>query len=368
MTDTGLLKLLAVSLALFAACQDPGPVDVAGGTSSETTNGLLGMVLAPDGSPAKSVAVDVYGKDYHPVTGRGIRVSSVSDSNGLFEIDSLPAGVFNVFAIDSVSGIGAAVAGIALYGPGDTYDIGLMQLDTVGDLSASLLDADSLALDMVMVFVPGSPFAARTDADGGFMFDGMPDGLYTLAASVSNITVLVQDSAQVTSLHTMQPDTFVVGWAVEDHWLEAERAEVIGQSFEVAFDSLASDSAYVDAVRSGERYVVYSFSVGIPGYYHLWGRVRASHLGYNSFWVRMDDGPYFLWDLPVDTMDQWHWQRLTNRGSYTPDLPGDTVTFLLPRGTHTLEFNTREDNTKLDKLFITNTDSVPSGLGGDAEN
>jgi len=89
-----------------------------------------------------------------------------------------------------------------------------------------------------------------------------------------------------------------------------------------------------------------TFTVPASATCKLWLRVIAANTADDSFWVRVDGGPWVLWNI-VPTGAAWHWADL--RDSSGP------VTVSLDVGTpHTVTVAYREDGAKLDRLVVTN--------------
>jgi hypothetical protein len=103
---------------------------------------------------------------------------------------------------------------------------------------------------------------------------------------------------------------------------------------------------------------VINFSVPSAGSYKVWGRVMVPTNADDSFWVRMDGGPWINWNnIPVGA--DWHWDDVHNAAAGNA-----LVTFTLGAGSHTLTVAYREDGARLDRVLITNELSfTPSGLG-----
>ena len=107
------------------------------------------------------------------------------------------------------------------------------------------------------------------------------------------------------------------------------------------------------------NYATYQFTVHETGTYYVWGRVKAPHANADSFYVKMDNGPWQAWDNIAHDTD-WQWRQ-------TRDAAGTLITFPISTiGSHTLYIATNEDATQLDKLLITDRpDLNPSGMGGE---
>jgi hypothetical protein len=152
-------------------------------------------------------------------------------------------------------------------------------------------------------------------------------------------------------------------------WYEAECA-LVGESWEKAEATDASNQAYAGTpfgmeyldVPAGNAAEVISFpfTVSEATEYQVWARVITPSDEANSFWVKMDDSEWALWeDIPVGS--DWHWDDVHDTN------PAEAVSYELTAGEHTLTVCQREDGTLLDKILITNTGLTPEGYGGTAE-
>ena len=99
----------------------------------------------------------------------------------------------------------------------------------------------------------------------------------------------------------------------------------------------------------------FDFQIAAAFRIKIWGKVVTPDNGSDSFWFRMDRGPWIKWN-------NWHpvgcgWDSLHD--SDRNDAP---VLFDLGLGTHSLEFAYREDDAGLDRIFIgTELRDPPSG-------
>jgi hypothetical protein len=147
-----------------------------------------------------------------------------------------------------------------------------------------------------------------------------------------------------------------------DIWLEAE-FRTMGSLWDTLSDSTASNGKYVN-VQPGNNstsnapadtsgYITYGFKINDSGTYTVWGRVKITTTDDDAFWVKMDSTAWFSWDsIPPSTT--WIWAKID--------------TFKLDKGGHSFTVAYNKDGALLDKLFITRTDSIPSGMGGLAFN
>jgi GH35 family endo-1,4-beta-xylanase len=147
-------------------------------------------------------------------------------------------------------------------------------------------------------------------------------------------------------------------------WLEAERGTVGSSWNDNVADGAASSGQYV-TVRPGTQslnsapttsagWVQLPFNVSQAGTYRVWIRRKTPSADDDSFWVRMDNGGFAMWNnIPVAS--SWAWAQYP-------------TTFNLSAGSHTLVFGYREDGALLDKVYITNGTDTPSGTGGTPNN
>jgi hypothetical protein len=170
-------------------------------------------------------------------------------------------------------------------------------------------------------------------------------------------TPRISATSSTTSCSNPPPDTVTVR-------AEAESGAVTAP-MQVSSDSNASGGRYI-AVASGtnskaapppDGSSVIPFSLPAGGTYKLWGRVIAPTKEDDSFWVRLDGGPWVDWN-DIAAGSAWHWATVTD------DANGDAPVLVdLAAGTHTISVAYREDGTRLDSVLITNDQSlVPSGM------
>ncbi|HWV58114.1 MAG TPA: M56 family metallopeptidase [Longimicrobiales bacterium] len=93
---------------------------------------------------------------------------------------------------------------------------------------------------------------------------------------------------------------------------------------------------------------VFRFDVAEAGIYLVWARTLVRRSDGDSFWVRVNNGPWIAWDeLPRDR--NWQWSEVRH-----PDAPGGVVQFPLHAGENTIEFALREGGPRLDRVLVTN--------------
>lgn len=148
---------------------------------------------------------------------------------------------------------------------------------------------------------------------------------------------------------------------IETVTFEAEAASV-GSEWETGTDDQASNGKYASA-RAGvqslqsappgsESAIAIPFSLKAGGNYAVFARLNCPSADDDSFWVKMDDGPFESHN-GLGTSG-WAWVKLDR--------------FRLQAGEHTLVITYREDGAKLDKVSISNDIFAPVGLGEPAQN
>jgi hypothetical protein len=153
-------------------------------------------------------------------------------------------------------------------------------------------------------------------------------------------------------------------------WIEAECSHV-GSNWNLLTDASASNGKSV-MVRAGTQrltdpsadssdLVLFNFYISEPGAFKLWGRTKTPSANDDSFWVRMDSGSWTNWN-GIPTGSLWQWDDVHDQSG------GPVMIYNLDTGYHKLTICYREDGAGLDKLYLTNTGMIPSGIGETAEN
>jgi|GEM_PF-149723 len=147
----------------------------------------------------------------------------------------------------------------------------------------------------------------------------------------------------------------------ETIYFEPECATV-GADWDILNDAQASNGKYV-TVKSGTQslnsaptdssaYIIIPFSVDSAGSYSVYARLNDPSFDDDSYWVKMDAGAFEM-DNGLVTSG-WEWLKFND--------------YTLAEGEHTITIAYREDGAKLDKICVTNSAIIPSGMGEDAEN
>ena len=145
--------------------------------------------------------------------------------------------------------------------------------------------------------------------------------------------------------------------------LEAECA-TIGNNWQEVVSAQASGGKYVTypngsyitaPSENAADQLVYTVSVNEAQNYYLMARINAPSYGDDSFWFKMDDNDWIRWSSGITVNKGFQWNLA----------PGGP--FSLSAGTHTIRIAYREDGIQLDKLTLSPTNTLPTGLGEEAQ-
>ena len=147
-------------------------------------------------------------------------------------------------------------------------------------------------------------------------------------------------------------------------WLEAE-AGTVGSLWNIETDLSASNQAFVTVkpgnVSSGSApatatgHLTFPFTVKSAGNYRIWFRVICPSADDDSFWLKMDNGNFVMWNGVASYTNAWTWVSHPDNWNLTT-------------GDHVFTVGYREDGAKLDKIVIINDGSTPTGTGPTASN
>ncbi|WP_168797499.1 PKD domain-containing protein [Neolewinella litorea] len=187
-----------------------------------------------------------------------------------------------------------------------------------------------------------------------------PTGTYKVT-----LTVKDDDGATGTNVITVQVADDVAAKGGNSIWLEAE-CGTVGSIWAVKKSTAASGGTYVVPTGSNayneapsdvpNNRVRFTFNSPATSKYKLFARINAPTNGDDSYWVRINGGSWIKWYSGITQGGGFTWNRL----------PGDA--FQLTAGSNTIDFAYRENGAMLDKLYLTDTNSTPSGEGGSVSN
>lgn len=238
-----------------------------------------------------------------------------------------------------------------------------------------VVDTDGNGIEPVMLNGTGS-----TDPDGEIVnyswslngFQVTWGSTYELDTEIGEYEVILTVTDNDGATHSDTLRIAVNSLKSTEIWLEAECGQV-GSSWKIPSDVNASNGKYVTSPSGTQSLVapsenttdliVFPFHLSEEGFYKLWGRVITPTADDDSYWIRMDDDSnWALWNS-IPSGGTWHWDDVHDQANNS-----EVMVYDLDTGYHALTICYREDGTFLDKLLLTNTGAVPTGLGNTAIN
>jgi O-glycosyl hydrolase len=239
-----------------------------------------------------------------------------------------------------------------------------------------ITDADTSGYETVILDGSGS-----IDSDGTISnFTWSRNGLelafginptIELATGVHKIALTVTDNDGGISTDSVIIEVKLAAGLVEENiWLEAECAYV-GSNWDFVANAEASNGYYATissgmnsvnaASEDSSDQIIFNLNITQTGNYTLWGRVRVPSANDDSFWVKMDDGDWTMWNS-ITGSSALSWDEVHNSNNNSL-----VMNYTLDPGPHTIKISYREDGAGLDKIYLANTGNIPSGLGGTAD-
>jgi beta-lactamase regulating signal transducer with metallopeptidase domain len=146
--------------------------------------------------------------------------------------------------------------------------------------------------------------------------------------------------------------------------LEAESAELVAPLV-VRQDSTASGGRFVEAEpgresrkHAGSVSALFRFTTPRAGLYALWARTIAPTRDEDSFWIRVNDGPWVRWN-EIRRSRTWRWSTV-----HDTDRANRIAQFQLRAGVNTIELANREGGVRLDQLLVTDDPLYEPGAAG----
>ena len=180
-----------------------------------------------------------------------------------------------------------------------------------------------------------------------------------LSVGTHVVTLSLSDS----NGNTATDDLVITVRKVTGVWLEAE-CGTVGALWNIEDDINAANGKFVTikpgnnsndiAPTNAAGLITYTFDITEAGSYKLFARVICPNANDDSFWLKMNNGSFASWN-GIGPSSAWEWFAYPNA-------------YNLSVGTHTLTIGYREDGAKLDKIWLTNSNDVPSGVGPNASN
>lgn len=162
---------------------------------------VVGQLQIADEAPAASIAGATVAVQDHP------ELVTKTKGDGSFQIDNAPAGTLNVIITSASStGLAAAAYGVKIDAikvkPQEKTDTGKQALKPTGRLTGLVTFFDNpnnLDLAGSDVYVPGTDFIAKTDSQGSFLIEGLPEGTYTLKMQHTGFSTTTLEEVTITA-------------------------------------------------------------------------------------------------------------------------------------------------------------------------
>jgi len=142
----------------------------------------------------------------------------------------------------------------------------------------------------------------------------------------------------------------------EAYNFEAE-CSTVGSNWNEIHDVNASNNSYItiksglnnttEAPTDSANVVFFDFTAKSDTTFFVYARLNCPTVNSDSYWVKMDDGPFEYVNNLITSV--WKWIKLKS--------------YKLKAGNHTFAIANGEQGAKLDKIFISNFDNVPTGMG-----
>jgi glucuronoarabinoxylan endo-1,4-beta-xylanase len=223
---------------------------------------------------------------------------------------------------------------------------------------------ESITLDGSASSDPDGTVAIFTWSEAGKEIASGINPTFEIGTGIHHILLTITDNDGATAKDSLVVTVNLPSGSSEVHlWFEAECGNV-GSSWNIVSNASASNGKYV-TIKSGMNskdaaseasadQVSFTLNITENGTYTIWSRNKAPTADDDSYWVKMDDGAWVMWNN-ISGGANFVWDYVLN---------SDNNSYNLTAGSHTLTFAYREDGTQLDKIYITNTGTVPTGLGG----
>jgi hypothetical protein len=116
-----------------------------------------------------------------------------------------------------------------------------------------------------------------------------------------------------------------------------------------------SPPAGVDSTQvPGDASAGYAVPIACAGTYLVWGRIHGPGALNNSFWLSVDDEPFYEWRLSTGVI--WYWSPVTRDFDYF-----QPVRYPFDAGAHRLTFRNSVPGVGLQRLFVALPGDMPPG-------
>jgi hypothetical protein len=145
----------------------------------------------------------------------------------------------------------------------------------------------------------------------------------------------------------------------EGYYYEPECSK-LGANWNMVTDNTVSNNNYVkikpgmnnitEVSADSANAIYFDFTAKTDTTYYVYARVYCANNNSDSFWFKMDSGSFeYVNGLPKSS---WTWKKVK--------------TYNLNAGLHTLAIANGEEGARLDKIYISNVDILPTGMGDQA--
>ena len=240
-------------------------------------------------------------------------------------------------------------------------DITVVLPNTTAVLSGSAVDPNEGVLTYQWTQVSGPNTAMLTGSGTAELTaDNLVEGDYVFSLAVTD-----------ESNNTVSDDVMVsVVTAPSQIWLEAECA-VVGSGWSTISDANVSEGEYLTATSGNNFYssaptdagswISFDFTAS-AGSYEMYALINAPNTNTDSFWVRTNGGAWIKWNGLL-RQGGFDWRQL-----YDSDANANLVSFELAEGANTLDIAIRENGAAIDKIYLSDSGTAPTGLGGPSTN
>jgi len=161
-------------------------------------------------------------------------------------------------------------------------------------------------------------------------------------------------------IFTLIPLAVLMGWSSQESLassqvpirIEAESGQLTSP-MEVIYHDNVSGDGYIMTKSDKRGKATYQFHIDEAGVYKITAQAYAASIQKNSFYVKINDKPRFVWDVDEQHKDFWYQDNVNNRATGKPEKPEfDPYFFVLTPGEHTISFEGREAGTRLDYFQV----------------